>query len=240
MTETKPKLEYTVCPECEPLPVIVVAAGNSTRMGGVNKQFIELLGVPVIARSLLAFQNSDSVSRIILVTRQEDINPLQLLCEKYGISKLSDIVAGGENRHESVMNGFACLNSGDKAVMIHDGARPLVSDSIICSVAEALNKYDAVTCAVKVKDTIKQVAPDGKIEKTLDRSKLVSVQTPQGVKVEEYLEAVKKVEDVCQFTDDPSVLEAAGYDAYVVEGSYKNIKITTPEDIALAEIYLKG
>ena len=240
MTETKPKLEYTVLPECESLPAIIVAAGSSTRMGGINKQFIELLGVPVIMRSLLAFQNSDAVEKIILVTREEDISALQLLCEKYEISKLSDIVAGGENRHISVMNGLARLSADDDRVLIHDGARPLVEDVTICAVAEALTKYDAVTCAVKVKDTIKKVSPDGKIEKTLDRSSLVAVQTPQGVKVKKYLDAVNKAEDAAAFTDDPSVMESVGYTAYIVEGSYKNIKITTPEDIALAEIYLKG
>ena len=172
--------------------------------------------------------------------RKEDINALELLCEKYGITKLSDIVAGGENRHLSVMNGFACLDNGTDAVLIHDGARPLVDDVTICAVANALSKYDAVTCAVKVKDTIKQIAPDGKIEKTLDRSSLAAVQTPQGVRVNGYLDAVKKAENPSEFTDDPSIMEAAGYIAYTVEGSYKNIKITTPEDIALAEIYLKG
>lgn len=240
MTELKPKFEYTISTAPNPIPVIIVAAGNSTRMGGVNKQFVELLGVPVILRSLFAFQNSDAISKIILVTRKEDINALELLCEKYGITKLSDIVAGGENRHLSVMNGFACLDNGTDAVLIHDGARPLVDDVTICAVANALSKYDAVTCAVKVKDTIKQIAPDGKIEKTLDRSSLAAVQTPQGVRVNGYLDAVKKAENPSEFTDDPSIMEAAGYTAYTVEGSYKNIKITTPEDIALAEIYLKG
>lgn len=240
MTETKTKLEYTVSDSPNPVPVIIVAAGNSTRMGGINKQFVELLGIPVIVRSLIAFQNSEAISNIILVTRDDDIPALQLLCEKYGITKLTDIVAGGANRHLSVMNGFACLSEDTESVLIHDGARPLVEDATICAVADALSKYDAVTCAVKVKDTIKQIAADGKIEKTLDRSSLVAVQTPQGVKVKGYLEAVKSAENPELFTDDPSVMEAAGYTAYTVDGSYKNIKITTPEDIALAEIYLKG
>ncbi len=240
MTELKPKLEYSVTPDCDRLPVIIVAAGNSTRMNGVNKQFIELMGIPVIVRSLLAFQNSDAVSYIILVTRDEDISALQLLCEKYGITKLSDIVAGGENRQISVKNGLSRLDNTDEAVLIHDGARPLVDDSIICSVAEALSIHEAVTCAVKVKDTIKQISADGKVDKTLDRSSLVAVQTPQGVRVKPYLEALEKAEDISNFTDDTSIMEAAGYTAYTVDGSYKNIKITTPEDIALAEIYLKG
>ena len=240
MTETKPKLEYTISTISNPMPVIIVAAGNSTRMGGVNKQFIELMGVPVIIRSLLAFQNSHAISKIILVTREEDIPALQLLCEKYGISKLSDIVKGGESRQDSVKNGLLRLDTDAESVLIHDGARPLVEDNIICSVAEALSKYDAVTCAVKIKDTIKQVAPDGKIEKTLDRSSLVAVQTPQGIKIKPYLCALEKTENIANFTDDTSIMEYAGHTAYVVDGSYKNIKITTPEDIALAEIYLRN
>ena len=239
MIETKPKVEFSVMPECNCLPVIIVAAGGSTRMGGVNKQFIEITGVPVIARTLLKFQHSDAVSKIILVTRKEDIPSLQLICEKYGISKLTDIVAGGENRQASVKNGLSRLSPCDESVLIHDGARPLVEDSTIRAVADALLKYDAVTCAVKVKDTIKQISPDCKIEKTLDRASLVAVQTPQGVKVQPYLEALEKTEDISLFTDDTSIMEAAGFSAYTVEGSYKNIKITTPEDIALAEIYLK-
>ena len=240
MTEAKPKLEYTVSPECESLPAIIVAAGSSSRMGGVNKQFIELLGVPVIARTLLQFENSCAVSKIILVTREENIPDLQIICEKYGITKLSDIVAGGDNRQASVKNGLLRLDNTDESVLIHDGARPLVEDRIICDVAEALSKFDAVTCAVKVKDTIKQVSFDGKIEKTLDRDSLVAVQTPQGVKVKPYLDAINNAEDISQFTDDTSIMEWAGFTAYTVEGDYKNIKITTTEDIALAEIYLKG
>ena len=237
--ETKLKLEYEIAKEDKSgLPVIIVAAGNSTRMQGINKQFLEIKGVPVIARTLLAFENSSDISRIILVVRDEDVYSFQILSEKYNISKLSDIVCGGKTRAESVLKGFGRLSEDEEKVLIHDGARPFVSEKIISSVAGALEKYSAVTCAVKVKDTVKQVDKSGKIIKTLDRNFLNAVQTPQGVKIKEYLGAAKNLKDVKDFTDDTSIMEAAGYSCYCVEGSYKNIKITTPEDILVAEGFL--
>lgn len=240
MTVTKPKLQYEVNSEKQNgIPVIIVAAGSSSRMQGTNKQFLELGGIPVIIRTLLAFENCDIISRIILVTRTEDIFSLQMLGTKYGISKLTDIVCGGNSRQTSVLKGFARIGADEKNVLIHDGARPLVTDEIIRRVAERLIKHTAVTCAVKLKDTVKQVDENGKVITTPNRSSLVSVQTPQGVRKEKYLQAVAKAEDVSVFTDDMSVMESAGYEVYTVEGSYKNIKITTPEDIAIAQSLLE-
>jgi len=238
MTELKPALEFTVCENDGGIPVIIVAAGSSTRMGK-NKQFLEIGGIPVIARTLMTFENCSSISRIILVTRAEDIFTLQSMGTRYGISKLSDIVCGGDSRQQSVLNGFERLSKDEKSVLIHDGARPLVSGMVISSVAEALKEYPAVTCAVKVKDTIKQVDENGKVIKTLQRDSLVAVQTPQGVRVEEYLGAVKNIGDVSLMTDDMSVMESAGFTVCTVEGDYKNIKITTPEDISTAEAFLE-
>ena len=123
-------------------------------------------------------------------------------------------------------------------MLIHDGARPLVSGRIIESVAAALREYPAVTCAVKVKDTIKETDGSGTVISTPDRSRLVAVQTPQGVWVKEYLAAAQKAGDVSAFTDDMSVMESAGFPVRTVEGSYTNIKITTPEDLRLAEFLL--
>ncbi len=238
MIETKLKIEFTVKDNVSGIPVIIVAAGSSTRMG-TNKQFLEIAGIPVIARTLQAFQNCEVVSRIILVTRAEDIFSLQSLGSVYGISKLSDIVCGGNSRQESVLKGFERLAKDEKNVLVHDGARPLVSDKVITSVAAALENHSAVTCAVKVKDTIKQIDENGKVIKTLIRDSLVAVQTPQGVRKDEYLNAVEKAEDVSVFTDDMSVMESAGFDVFTVEGDYKNIKITTPEDIPAAVGFLE-
>lgn len=238
MVETELKLSYvTEVDENAEAPVIIVAAGSSSRMGK-NKQFMEIAGIPVIARTLLNFERCGCISNIILVTRREDIPSLQLIAEKYGISKLSDIVEGGDTRQESVLKGFDRLAKEVKSVLIHDGARPLTDESVIKAVVKGLEKYPAVTCAVKPKDTIKEITPDGLVVKTLKRESLVAVQTPQGVYKNEYLDAVKKAGDVSVFTDDMSVMEAAGYEVLTVEGDYKNIKITTPEDIAAAESYI--
>lgn len=237
----KPKLElkYTVCKDCESVPVIVVAAGSSLRMNGVNKQLCEIGSVPVIVRTLLAFENCDTVSNIVLVVKTEDLFKIQFICEKYNITKLTDIVCGGASRQESVLKGFERIPKDAEKVLIHDGARPLVSDSIIKSVVKGLERFSACGCGVKVKDTIKEIGVDGSILKTVPRENLVAIQTPQGVRVKEYLEATKNT-DVSTFTDDLSIMEASGYLAGIVEGSYKNIKITTVEDLALAESYLEN
>ena len=238
MNKTELKLEYNICETAKDgMPVIVVAAGASSRMNGTNKQLLHLGGIPVVIRTLMVFENCKAISNIILVVRDEDLFEIQMLTQKYMITKLSDIVCGGKTRQESVLKGFSRLKESDKAVLIHDGARPFVSDAVINSVAVALETYDAVTCGVKVKDTVKEIDQNGKVIKTLNRDNLISVQTPQGVNVLKYLEAVKNV-DVANFTDDTSIMEAAGYGAYVVEGSYKNIKITTKEDIIMAESFL--
>lgn len=239
MTETKSKLEFDINKEQEGIPVIIVAAGNSTRMQGVNKQFACIGGIPVIIRTLLAFERNDYISNIILVVRADDIFELQMLAKKYGISKLSDIVCGGNTRQESVVKGLSRTSADCKNVLIHDGARPLIDNDIIKNVATALENHSAVTCAVKVKDTVKQVNEDGLVLKTIPRESLVAVQTPQGVNVAEYKKAIETLGDISAFTDDCSIMEAAGYKVYTVEGSYINIKITTPEDISVAVAHLK-
>ncbi len=241
MNKTELKLSYEVCERCETgVPVIIVAAGSSTRMQGINKQFLEIHGIPVIARTLLAFENCKAVKNIILVVRDEDIFALQLLAEKYMITKLSDIVCGGKTRQESVLKGFSRLGEEESLVLIHDGARPFVNERIINDTISALEKHSAVTCAVKVKDTIKQIDQNGCVIKTLERGSLVAVQTPQGVRINDYMTAVEKVGNVTAFTDDTSIMETAGYTVAIVNGDYNNIKITTPEDIAIAEGIIKS
>lgn len=241
MELTELKLEYAVCGEEKSgIPVIIVAAGASSRMGGINKQTALLSGVPVLARTLMAFERSEVISSIILTVRPEDVFSMQLMAEKYGIDKLTDVVCGGKTRQESVLKGVQRLDKSAQAVLIHDGARPFIDGTVIRAVAEGLKSHSAVTCAVPVKDTVKIVDKDGKIISTPDRSTLAAVQTPQGVRVSDYLAAVEKLADVSGFTDDMSVMEAAGYEAYTVAGSYRNIKITTIEDLRLAEYLLNG
>lgn len=235
MNTTETRLEYSICSVREDaVPVIIVAAGSSTRMNGLNKQFLEINGIPVIIKTLLAFEQSSAIKNIILVTKAEDIFKLQLLAEQHGISKLSDIVCGGNSRQESVLNGLARVGGEENSLLIHDGARPLVSEEVINRVVNGLKNHPAVTCAVKVKDTIKQIDESGKVIKTLARNSLVAVQTPQGVRRQEYRKAIDLIENLADFTDDTSIMEAAGFEVLTVEGDYKNIKITTPEDISTA------
>lgn len=240
MTELKPKLEFTVNAHKGSVPVIIVAAGSSSRMQGVNKQFSCLFGVPVIARSLLVFENHKDISNIILVVRDEDIFEMQMLAKKYGITKLSDIVCGGNSRQESVKKGLARVDKSATKLLIHDGARPLVTKEIINGVINGLDSYKAVTCGVKVKDTVKIVDSNSVVEKTLPRETLVAVHTPQGVILKDYKNAIESLENIETFTDDTSIMEAAGHKVFISQSSYKNIKITTPEDIAVAEILLSG
>ncbi len=241
MNTTELKLQYNVCKKNNnAISAIIVAAGNSTRMGGINKQFMPILGIPVIVRTLMAFEDSADISKIIVVTSQDSVLDIQLLCEKYMIGKVTDIVVGGANRHESVMNGIARLDQSDQKVLIHDGARPFVSSLAISEVVNALQNFDAALCVCKINDTVKQVGIDGLVEKTVDRSMLYAAQTPQGVDIEKYKKACLLIPDVNSLTDDASVMEAAGYSVKAIVSSGKNIKITTPDDIAIAEALVKG
>lgn len=241
MNKTDIKLQYDVCQKKDTaIPAIIVAAGSSTRMKGINKQFMPVLGVPVIARTLMAFERCDDISKIILVTSQDSVLDMQLICEKYMISKVTDIVEGGDNRHQSVMKGLERLDENDLKVLIHDGARPFVDTATIGAVAQALESFDASLCVSKINDTVKKVSEDGVVLSTVDRSMLYAAQTPQGVDVGKYKSACNTLLNVEELTDDASVMEAAGYSVKAVIGSSKNIKITTPDDIAIAEALVKG
>ncbi len=237
--KTETALEYKLNTKSEnELPVIVVAAGSFTRMKGINKQLLEIGGLPVIVRTLMAFENSECISNIILVVRADDIFSMQLLTEKYNITKLSDIVCGADSRQESVKKGLSRVGNNATKVLIHDGARPLVTEKIIADVVKGLEKFSAVTCGVPVVDTVKKINSESKVVKTVDRSNLVAVQTPQGVNVENYKKALESVGDLSEFTDDMAIMETAGFEVLITEGSRSNIKITTKSDIALATALL--
>lgn len=241
MQSTETKIQYEICEENgRGIPAIIVAAGSSSRMQGIDKQLLMLSGIPVIVRTLKKFQNSPVISRIIVVTREDLIPEFQLLCKNYMISKLTDIVSGGANRNASVMRGIEKLAEEEKYVLIHDGARPFVSANMIEDCANALGEYDGALCALEVNDTVKLANDDKTVVATLDRSRLYMAQTPQGVRVDEYIKAVNNTSDPSIFTDDASVLEEAGLKVKLVSGSVTNIKITRPTDIELAEAILKG
>lgn len=219
------------------VPVVIVAAGNSSRMKGIDKQLTELLGMPVLARTLRAFEQNSLISEIVVVTREDKIQSVYELAKKYSVTKLSSVELGGKSREESVKNGLIKLSGKYKKALVHDGARPLVSSAVISRVASFLSEEDCVVCGVKIKDTIKKINAEGVVEQTLNREELIAVQTPQGVNIESFLSFAKD-KPLENFTDDAALLEAAGVRVKTVEGDMKNIKITTPEDMLLAEIYL--
>ena len=237
MNKLEYKLDFTRQDEkTGNIPVIVLAAGSSTRMNGISKQFINLCGIPAIVHTLSAFEKASEISRIVLVTKEDYIAEMQLLAQKFMITKLTDIVSGGDSRQESVKNGLEKIN--EDYVLIHDGARPLISEEVISRVCSQLTSADGVVCAVPVKDTIKKVDENGYIVNTVSRNDLFSAQTPQGVRTEKYREILNSADCSC-FTDDASLLESASLSVKIVAGDYRNIKITTQEDITAAEGYLE-
>ena len=223
--------------------VIIVAAGSASRMGGVNKILVPVMGKSVICHTVAAFNSHPQVSDIVLVTREDMILDLQNKVNEFGFLKVTDIIVGGNCREASVRCGFERLtkNKNIKTVLIHDGARPLVSEEVTNRVINAAEEFSASVPAVPVKDTVKKIGALGKVEQTIERENLVNIQTPQGFKVEVFKTALEKAgEDLSSFTDDASIAEAANIPVYTVMGDYKNIKITTPEDVILAEAYLKA
>lgn len=219
---------------------IITCAGSSSRMKGINKQFADVGGIPVIVRSILAFQNNENIGSIVISAKSEDIIKIQGFLNEYNLSKVTDIVCGGQTRADSVKNAFNTLSVETDFVLVHDGARPLVSQDVINRVVDSLSLYKAVACGVAVKDTIKKIKENKEIEKTVDRSKLVAVQTPQAFSYPVYKSALNSVSDLSQFTDDCALIESVGETVYVTEGDYKNIKITTKEDLIIANALIGG
>ena len=235
-------LKYTTVNESkkDKISVIVVCGGSSQRMKGIDKMLAEINGIPVCVRSILAFQNCNSVTDIVVVTKEENVLKLQQLCGQFKLTKVTDIVVGGSCRQQSVYNGLIQLSDDTDVVLIHDGARPFVTAECIERVINGAKENSAVTCAVSPKDTIKVKMEDGLVVSTPDRNTLSAVQTPQGFKYSLYLSAVEQsIDKLNGFTDDCSIVESAGYPVYIVEGDYKNIKITTAEDLEIAEIFAK-
>ncbi len=217
---------------------VIVAAGNSTRMGGVNKQFLLIDGVPVLIRTLLVFSQSDMIDEIIVAAREEDIPKMFAMIKDYKVLKVTDIVKGGKTRQESVFNAIRRSSPLSEYFAIHDGARPLVTEKIIeDTVCEAFSTGAAAT-GVRVKDTVKVVNENGFITATPDRNYLWAVHTPQVFERRLYLSAIDNVLNSEMFTDDCKLLEEYGAEVKMVEGSYENIKITTPEDTDIAQAIL--
>lgn len=231
---TKPLRRLLKLPYCG---AVIVAAGNASRMGGIDKILAPLGGIPVILRTVQAFQECDAVKEIVVVTRQDLIAPIMDLCKD--IPKLTAVVLGGADRQASVMNGLNVLSSKVRLVAIHDGARPLVTWQLIDTTVRAARAYGAAAPAIPVKDTVKVVQGD-LVQHTLDRSTLRAVQTPQVFDIDLLRGALEKAEkEELMLTDDCSAVEAIGFSVKLVEGLEQNLKITTPPDLRLAEIYLE-
>ena len=228
------------------ITAIVLAAGSGSRMKSkTKKQFMEIKGKPVIWYSLFEFEKS-RVDEIILVTGKEDIDYCKKeIVEKYNLKKIKNVVAGGSERYESVYNGLKEVTGN--IVLIHDGARPLINNEIIERSIEGTIKSDACVVGVPVKDTIKRANKEGYIIDTQNRSELWITQTPQSFKTDLVKMAYKKMKEELEkgnttlnITDDAMVVEEfTTNQVRFVQGDYKNIKVTTPEDIDIAELFIE-
>ena len=221
----------------QPCGAVIVAAGSATRMGGIDKVMADLGGEPMIVRTARAFQNCEAIASIVIVTREDLIRPISDLCRD--MKKVAAVVAGGKSRQESVHLGLNALPKRTKLAAVHDGARPLVSWQVIDRVVRAANTYGAAAPAIPVKDTIK-VVQGGLVKETPDRSSLMAVQTPQVFDFDLLRGALRKAEeDGAQVTDDCSAVERTGMRIKIVEGDERNLKVTTPMDLKIAELLLE-
>ena len=211
--------------------VIIAAGGKGRRMGAdKNKVFLDLNGKEILAHTISAFEKNENTDEIIIVTADEDIKTVENIICREGFKKITAVTEGGKERQDSVYNGLICAKG--EYVVIHDGARCLITDENITAVINDAKKYGAASLGVKVKDTLKTVDENGMIISTVDREKTVHIQTPQVFLREEIMDLHKKIkENGIAVTDDCSVFEHFGKKVYVTEGSYDNIKLTTPEDI---------
>jgi 2-C-methyl-D-erythritol 4-phosphate cytidylyltransferase len=215
--------------------------GKSIRPDHGKKQFIFLEGKPILTHTLEKFETCPLIRSIYLVVGQEDMGYcLEEIIEKNKFQKVSKIVPGGKRRQESVKNGIDGLPKDTDIVVIHDGVRPFVTKAMIEDSIHAAGRYGAVILAMPVKETIKISNTDGTVLKTLDRESLWQVQTPQTFQVNVIREAYSRAtEDGFIGTDDASLVERLGVKVHILPGSYTNIKITTPEDLLLATLFLE-
>lgn len=223
---------------------IVLAAGRGKRMNSsIQKQYLLMQGKPVLYYSLEIFEKSDLITDVILVTGKEECAYCwKEVVEKYHLQKIRKIVAGGKERYHSVYEGLKAA-IGAEYVYIHDGARPFIDQQMIQRSWETVQKYGACVVGMPVKDTIKVADTNGYAVQTPDRRFLWSIQTPQVFRYDWILDAYEKMlqEEPEGITDDAMVLETmTDQKVKVIEGSYRNIKITTPEDMEIAEIFLKN
>jgi 2-C-methyl-D-erythritol 4-phosphate cytidylyltransferase len=219
---------------------VIPAAGSGKRMNS-KKQYLELNGKPVIAITVSVFDECQSIDEIIVVAAKEDIELTKDLLK--GIKKVKNIVAGGQHRQDSVYNGIEAIKpeSEEDIVVIHDAARPLITKDIISRAVTEAKVSKAVVVGIPSKDTVKTVSPKNIIIETLDRASIWLVQTPQVFHYSVIKQACERAQRIkYKATDDSKLVERMGISVKMIMGSYENIKITTKEDLAMAEAILKG
>lgn len=218
---------------------IIACGGSSSRMGGINKLFSVVGEIPVFIRSMLIFENINEVTEIIVSARECDIPQIEVLARRYGVTKFKGTVVGGETRQQSV---FAALMKTDKTtryIAVHDGARPFADHEAVRRCIKDASVFGGAALGVPVKDTIKTVS-GGLITDTPDRSVLYAIQTPQIFRRDIYVKGVNfALDHELDFTDDCQLVEAVGVKVCLTPSDYKNIKITTPEDILIAKALLE-
>jgi len=222
------------------ITAIIAAAGSGSRYGqDTNKLLENLNGIPVIARTLTVIATSHEIDNIIICTSEKLIPEIEIIIEKFKIKKVSKIILGGKTRQESVFKGLVeAYDYKPDFVLIHDAARPLITEEIINNAIDCTANKGTAIVAVPTKDTIKKVdTTTNKIIETLNREELWNIQTPQIFKYSELFQAHRNFEGT-DVTDDSALIEKLGIPAFVVMGSYSNIKITTKEDLLYAEMLL--
>lgn len=221
---------------------IFPAAGKGTRMkAGMNKVLLELAGVPILVRSLRRFSECPEVDQLVVVVAEHEIEAVRDMLSRETKLKPWRVVAGGSERQYSVLNGIKAVDgTADDVILVHDAARPLVSNETIEATIEAARSCGGGIAAVPAKNTIKVCDAQGVVVSTPDRATLWEIQTPQGFRRDILLQANEKAEtDGFLGTDDASLVERIGVRVHIVESDYRNIKITTPEDMIVAEAFLK-
>lgn len=225
------------------LRVVIAAAGTGSRMGGkINKQYLLLNSRPVLCYSLDVFEQLQLVDEIVIVAHANEIDYCQeQIINRYGYKKVKKVVAGGQERQDSVLAGLQCLPDDTDYVAVHDGARPLITIELINDLLASAQEWGAAIPGVLVRDTLKMVDRDSLVSQTLDRSVVAAIQTPQIFQYHELCRAYEfAVRDGLLGTDDASLFEVYVGRVKVVPGNYYNLKITTPEDLVVAEALLKS
>lgn len=221
--------------------VILAAGGCGSRMAlGFNKIFLSIDEKPVISYSLEMFESIDEIENIIIVTAKDDIPLLSDIVREFGYKKVKNIISGGETRQESVLNGLIAMPADTDIVLIHDAARPLITESVILQLINSADEHGAATCGVYAVNTLKTVDSDLNVTETLNRSNIVEIQTPQVFKKDLIIKAHKEaIASGFKGTDDCSLLEHIGINVKVVIGERCNIKLTTPEDFVVISSFLE-